>query len=344
MIIRNFEDKDYQSLIEFNASIFSKRDKIEESIIHRFFQNPFAKGSKSNILIALDDNGKIIGQILVMPSEFTHEGKVYPAFLGMDYFVAAEARNSLAGIRIANKYKDLEYNFGIGLSDASLAIMQAFKVPVVGYMSKYIKLTSIFSIFRFLFASKIKTETDIVPPAIINSKTGRFVRVFNAHDINSETGYWNRNLLEFTRNKAFVNWRFYSYPDKYFVYKYLSNNLANNVLPNYFVVRPIIWKNVSCLLLVDYRFDPEQKDMFNTILNSVGKLSGELNMAATITGCSLPECEVHLRKNLFFKFGRKMEIVTRYPISKNKNDFDENSVLVTFADSDGDFYYGNDKW
>jgi len=344
MIIRRFENKDYQSLIDFNCKNFNKRDKIEESIIHRFFNNPFSVKDKSDILIAIDDRGEIIGQILVMLSEFNHEGNVYPAFLGMDYFVTKEARNSLAGIRIANKYKDLKYNLGIGLTDASLAIMRAFNVPVVGYMSKYIKLTNIFSILKFLLASKIKTQSKFAPPGSINLKGGRFVRVFNADELISETGYWNKNLLEFTRCKAFINWRFYSYPDKYFVYRYFTHNSENNSIPNYFVVRPIIWKNSNCLLLVDYRFDPELKSMFNNILNSVGKSSQELKMAATITECSLPECEVDLKRNLFFKFGRKMEIVSKYPINLNKNESEKNSILVTFADSDGDFYYGNDKW
>jgi len=344
MKIKKFEEKDLKALVDFNSAVFNKRDKIEESIRFRFFENPFIDKEKSEILIAYDTNGKIIGQILVMPLRLTYKGRDYPTYFGMDYFVIPEARNTLAGVLLANRYKDLKYNFGVGLTDSSLLIMKAFNVNLIGYMTKYIKLNNILSPFRFLFPQQRVLQKQIRPPQMISGRVdGKFLRVFDAEEILSETGYWNKDFIEFTRCKEFINWRFFYYPDKYFVYKYFPDNVNGNSKPSYFVTRIINWKKVSCLLLLDYRFDPEVKDMFNTILRAAVKLSRELKMAATITMCSLPNFENTLKKNLFFMFGRKMEIVTNFPIISNEENKKAN-IIVTFADSDGDFYYGEDKW
>lgn len=344
MIIRKFEEKDYQSLVDFNNKAFKIRDKIEESIRYRFYQNPFTNNKTSEILIAKDDKEKIIGQIMVMPSEFSYEDRVYPAFFGMDYFVDLNARNSLAGVIIANKYVNLKYNFGIGLTDKSLAIVKAFNVKIIGYMGKYIKLNNAFSLFRFLAGAKLRAQSNFTFPVNINIKDGEFNRIFDPEEIISKYGYWNRNLIEFTRSRDFIKWRFFYYPDKYIVYKYTSDILENDPFPVYFVVRPIIWKNVNCLLLVDFRFNVADINMLSKILKSTVKISRKLKMAATITGCSLPSCEMKLKKELFLKFGREKEIVTKFQFEGNNNDSQRDRILVTFADSDSDFYYGNNKW
>jgi len=344
MIVRKLEEKDFQSLIDFNTSVFDKRDKVEESIIYRFYANPLINNSSNEILIAKDKEDNIVGQILVMPSVFTFKGKEFPAFFGMDYFVKIESRKSLAGVILANKYKDLKYNFGIGLTDNSLAILSSFNVKTLGYMVKYIKPNILFSITGFLFSSIIKVHRNSNFPETIIAKEGKFKRVFSPEEICSINSCWNPNLIEFTRSKEFVNWRFFYYPDKYFVYKYLSDSGGSNLNPTYFVVRPIVWKNLNCLLLVDYRFDVRSNYMFSNILKSVIKVSKKLKMAATLTGCSLPSYDLSLRKKWFFKFGRKMEIVTKFEIEKDRNGINRDTILVTFADSDGDFYYGNNKW
>jgi len=50
-----------------------------------------------------------------------------------------------------------------------------------------------------------------------------------------------------------------------------------------------------------------------------------------------------LKRNLFFRFGEKMEIVTNYSeiFSESKT---SRPIMVTFADSDCEHYYGDQKW
>jgi len=67
-------------------------------------------------------------------------------------------------------------------------------------------------------------------------------------------------------------------------------------------------------------------------------------MAATLTGCSLPESDALLRKKFFMKLGKKMVIVTNFKSLKTTADHDKNTILVTFADSDIDFYFFSNNW
>jgi len=344
MEIRRFEEKDFLSLVEFNSNVFNSRDKIAESINYRFFENPYAEKSAKEILIAQDKNEKIVGQILVMPTFFSLDDKIYPAFYGMDFFVNIENRNSLTGVILVNKFKDLSNTFGIGLNDTSLAIFKAFNYKIIGFLPKYLRINNIFSLLRTQLSNKGKTNNSYSFPDSICVNASTFKRVYNAEEIISKDGYWNTNLLEFTRSKEFIAWRFFYYPGKYVVYKFLSTGNNECSKPTFFVVRPIVWKKLNCLLLVDYRFDVLDTSMFSEILQSTVRLSKKLKMTGIITGCSLPSCEKKLKHNWFFKFGRKLEIVTKFQNGSKDNKQQTDTILITFADSDCDFYYGSDKW
>lgn len=344
MLVRKFEDNDYHSLVDFNTAVFNRRDQVEESIVYRFFKNPYTHQSEKEILVAVDTNNNIVGQILVLPSEFYLDGKKFPVFFGMDFFLYPEYRNSLAGVILGNKFKDLKHGYGIGLTDASLKIFKAFNYKILGYIPKYIKFNFILSNLISLIPIRKKKVRKYSFPGSIRVESGMFIRVLEADGITSEVEYWNKNLIEFTRSREFIEWRYFYYPDKYFVYKYLSENKEESSKPSFFVVRPIVWKKLNCLLLVDYRFNTDDKAMFDNILKSTIEISTKLQFAATITGCSLPSCEKILRKKSFYEFGRALEIVTKFQSDKIDTDYNLDKVLATFADADCDFFYGSDKW
>jgi len=344
MKIRKFEKRDFQSLIEYNNKVFIDRDKIEESILYRFFYNPISNEPSSEILIAEDDNDAIIGQILMMPSEFSYKGNFLPAFWGMDYFVNTEHRNSLAGLNLANKAKNIKHHFGVAFTKKSSKIFRLFKEMNAGNLDVYIRPNSIMPFFRFLFPEKQDKNILSNFPHQIKSEGGIFQRIFEPEDIVSVDGWWNHELIEFTRNKRYLLWRFFFYPDKYIVYKYFPKFKEIPVLPIYFVVRPVVWKKMNCLLLVDYRFDVEKKNSFRKILTAAGKLTKKLKLAATITGCSLPSCRILLNCKLYFRIGEKREILTNFNLNNKEFDNKSDEIFVTFADSDSDFYYGNERW
>jgi hypothetical protein len=339
MSIRKVEDADLDEIVRFNTRLYPKRNKIKESFVYRFYDNPFSKNLINESLIALDSNNNIVGQDLLMPSILLYQGKQYPAFWEMD-FIVDERYRGMNGVLLAKKATVVRNLFGVGYSKQSIGLRLAIGEPIIGCLVKYIKICNpFFFLHYYKIIKKNKTVTDF--PETINLKNGNFNRVRNSESILSQNGSWNKNYLEFTRNKEFVDWRFFTYKDKYFVYSYLpiQNNISNN--PVYFIVRPIIWENMHCLLLVDYRLDLDNIKMFETILKTVSKLAFNMKYDAIIAGCSIPGYEKTLKRKFFFPFGERMDIISRFYKTIDSSTHERN-VFVTFADSDCDFYYGND--
>jgi hypothetical protein len=335
--VSRIKKEDIPELIKFNGRIYPKRDKIEESISFRFLNNPFSQQLYSYISY-LDDNS-IIGQILLMPSQFKYNNEIKDATWGMDYVVDEKHRGSIAGVQLCKKALIENLHFGIGLSEVSLKMHLIFNEKIIGKMTKYIKIHNLFSLIN-LITKRIKTIQYTFPEKIKVGST-YFNKVNKTEEIKSDNGYWNEDEnLEFSRNNDFLKWRFFYYHEKYTVYKMQDD--TNNFKSVYFVLRNIVWKNLNCFLLVDYRMN--SKSDFQYILKAVSKLSKLNNVAATITGSSLDSLDKELKKKLYFPFGKKMDIVTNFKNIFSANKMDNINIMATFADSDCEHYYGNNKW
>ena len=336
MNIRRVTEQDHNELVEFNQKTFPRRNAIEESLQHRFSKNPFYNREEEKSLLAIEHE-TIIGQLLMMPSSFKYRDALHTAYWGMDYIVTSDQRGGAAGMLLCKKALKEKYHFGIGLSKLSLPICLAFNEQIVGAMNKYIKIHRPLT-FLDIFNKKSSIHQNTFPQYI---KIGRyrFERIFNPDKIENNNGYWNTDeKLEFSRNQDFLNWRFFQEPQKYCVY-----HLEDSETPysSYFVVRQKFWKKRKCLLLVDYRVG--DLSHFDLILKATSKISKLNKFSATITGGSMETLQSTLKRNLFFRFGEKMEIVTNYSeiFSESKT---SRPIMVTFADSDCEHYYGDQKW
>ena len=342
MKIRKIEKTDIPSLIEFNRRMYPKRDKIDESVNFQFFMSPLAN-KYSESLIAVNKKDEIIGQILMMPNKFRYRENDGIAFWAVDFIVMPEHRGSLAGILLPKQALKLKHHFGVGVADTALAIHKRLGEEVVGYFSKFIKLTGLFSFLKFLFPPENKSMFFTFPDEVA-VKGSRFLRVNDAGEIISDNGFWNNHVLEFARDVEFLRWRYFHLENKYYVYKlvFIPARDVPDSPTSYFVVRPIIWKKVPCLLLVDYRVSHHKH--FTAIIKAVTKLARILKLPAIITGCSLPSLMKILKRNIFVKFSGKTVIVSNYKEFSNNIYIENDNILVTFGDADCDFYYGNNKW
>jgi hypothetical protein len=334
--VKRIREEDIPELIKFNRRVYPKRDKIKEPFSYRFLKNPFAQQLYSYISYLEDDS--IIGQILLMPSQFKYNGKIQDATWGMDYIVDEKYRGSFAGVQLCKKAIKENLHFGIGLSDVSLKMHLVFNEKIIGKMTKYIKVFNLLSLVCLL-TKRFKTIRYTFPEHIKVGNT-YFNKVNKPEEIKSDNGYWYGNdILEFSRNNEFLKWRFFYYPEKFIVYKMHDN--TDNHKSVYFVVRNVVWRNLNCFLIVDYRFNSNSD--FKLILKAIGKLSRLNNVSATITGASLGSLDKLLKKKLYFPYGNKMDIVTNFNVNSLINNVN-NSLMVTFADSDCDHYFGNKKW
>lgn len=332
-----------KDLINFNADIFPDRDKIEESIKYRFIENPFSKDLDGELLLYRNENG-IEGQLLLMASEFKLNNKTWPAYWGVDYFVKSEFRSTFAGLSLAKKAKEFQYHFGVGFTETSSKIFKLLKEKNAGFLSLYFRPNILNSINYKLSRQKYQIFNCADFPNEIELSGRKFKRIWNSDEIISKSGYWNQEIIEFIRNGKFINWRFFHYSDKYAVYKLFSNDETDSDLPVYFVARPVMWKRMNCLLIVDFRFDLNKTELLDLILSAVTKLSKKIKLSATITGSSLPECHKTLVKKFFFRYGKKREILTNFNNDNQRFNTKNNEIFVTLADSDSEFYFGNNKW
>jgi len=333
--VDRIKTKDIPELIKFNKRVYPKRDKIEECISYRLLKNPFSQELFSYIS-RIEDN-TIIGQFILMPTQFKFKNEIKDAFWGMDYIVDEEYRGSIAGVNLCKKAIKENLHFGI-VTDVSLKMHLIFNEKIIGKVTNFIKIHSLLHLVKLItkntkqiqynFPDKIKTDNTI------------FHKVKNPEEIKSDNGYWNGDkILEFSRNYDFLKWRFFNY-DKYSVYKMQDN--SSDAKSVYFVIRPIIWKNLNCFLLVDYRLNSNND--FKIILNAVNKLSRLNKVAATITGSTLDSLNKELKKKWYFPFGKKMAIVTNFKEIFSDNKINNDKVMVTLADSDfANYYYGNKK-
>ncbi len=341
MKIRKIDKKDIPALIAFNRSMYPERDKLDESIYFRFFKNPLSyKNSES--IIAVNGRGEIVGQYFLMPARFRYHDNEAIVHWGMDYIVEQKERRSLAGIILCREALKVKFHFGLGVNETALSIHKRFGDEVIGNFNKYIKIINPFSIHNVLSTS-FMYNLSYKFPEVVDTKYSRFERVHDAGEIISNSGYWEKTSLEFSRDVDFIAWRFFYYPNKYIVYKYVSGMEKENsdISTSYFIVRPILWKKINCLLLVDYRFSSDGH--FNEILKAVTKLARTQKMSAILTGCSMPSLMKILSSNYFFRFSGVV-IISNYKKLNNNCRIDNDNILVTYGDSDADFWKGDNTW
>jgi len=337
MKIEKVENNDVKDLISFNSKIFPDKVRMDESIYYRFYDNPFSINFDKMNFVARDIENNIVGQILMMPSELIYKNAINPVYWAMDFYVD-EASRGITGFLLARQAISAKNHFGIGLSKIALDLHLALGIKIVGSLIKYYKFSTIFSIFRFLRFKKAEKFKSFFFPETIKAGEDKFIKIYNPKEIIASKGCWNENLVEFTRSEKFLRWRFFYHKDKYFIYKYLPNIDNSDLTPTYFVVRPIIWRGVNCLLLVDYRFTVNTKNLFESILQASSNLAKSHGMAVTILGCSLPNCDQLIRKKKFLRLGNKSVIVTKY-LNKEVFTSNEDIIFATIADSDCEFYY-----
>ena len=274
-----------------------------------------------------------------MPVQFKYNNEIKDAAWGMDYVVDEEHRGSIAGVQLCKKALKENLHFGIGLSDVSLKMHLIFNERVIGKMTKFVKIHKVFSLVNRSF--KKNTRIQATFPEKIQVGNNCFYKVHRPEEIKSDNGYWHEDqYLEFSRNNDFLKWRFFYYQEKYTVYKLQDD--TNNFKSVYFVLKNIVWKNLNCFLLVDYRINANRD--FQNILKAVSKLAKINNIAATITGSSLDSLDKELKKKLYFPYGSRMDIVTNFKDILSANELENSKVMVTFADADCEHYYGSKEW
>lgn len=176
---------------------------------------------------------------------------------------------------------------------------------------------------------KNKQSEIIIFPDRIDFKDIYFERVTSVDELNiPNDGYWLGDKIELIRDRAFIRNRFFEMYRKYYVYKGVCNDVNSEC---YFVVRDTKVNGVEMLSLVDYRAKNHKWEKY--INKAAILIAGFNKIGAVITLTS--------RKSGFLRlFPLSIRLNKKLKVSTSIKGFDnEESVLITSADSDLDFVY-----
>ncbi|HPG40411.1 MAG TPA: hypothetical protein PLP19_15685 [bacterium] len=335
MKIQKISEIQFKQILAFNKQIFPQRSDAAAHFRFLFVDNPLvADKSKPCGLVAINENNEIFGQFLLSPAEYNYRQEIKLCYFGCDYYVAQAYRTGGTGALLAmqaiNGYKPY---FTIGPSPEALQISLALKTRCIGNLHKYIRFKNVLIPFKAVQhlhkpVSVAFQHKPVLFPDSVQSKGVVFKKLAGADD-------WREvrpsdNHLEFSRSRQFMEWRFFSQPDKYSVYQTDQFN-------SYLVCRVMDWHGLRLLALVDYRTSLTDSRQFTALLDSAFRIATGAGLDGMLTMSSLAFFDTRLQKKGFIKIGRPQAILTNaaldLPLEKMTK---RNLLITTMADCDMD--------
>ncbi len=316
----------YDKMIAFNNKVY-KRTQNEKYFSHRFINHPLSNNHPHIFLATLDD--EIVGQEVFLPLKFRSQKSTYSGYWGQDIVALPEVRNLGVGKELVKTSDTVDNMFVIGLTPISLKIYKRKGYHIYDFQ-KLIKLRSVFTLAKIFY--KIKSNKNLIFPEEISINKSSFKKQTSAPEMNCN--YWNENYLEFSRDKDFLNWRFFGLYDYFHFY---FNNSTES--PIYFVLKEITWKNMNFIALVDYRLKIDNKDSQRLIFRALNAIVNKTGANGIITGCSDKNLLKGFHKNGFFDFESKGAVMTKPGAPDLYPELKENRIFATMADTDFENLY-----
>ncbi|MCC6849192.1 MAG: hypothetical protein IT294_11885 [Deltaproteobacteria bacterium] len=320
----------YEAFYRFNEEIFPTRVSVPARFRFQILDNPLlvAKDAPDVALVAEDD-GALLGQVVLQPIEFHHDGTRARGFMGVDLFVREPARNSRAGgalaVKIARAYSPF---FCVTISEAAAKVFGAIGIRPVGAMRKLLWVRGaggLAGLARAAFGGTVRLRP-VVAPATLAVGARRFTKAAVGDVARVVQRPWPDGRLEFDRSPAFLAWRFFGVPDVYVTY------LLDGDPSCFFVVRAAARRGLSVLALVDYRTAPERPDAFEAIVRGVKRLARLGGYDGVATASSVGAFDAVLKRAWFFEVGAPA------PVLANLS-WEPKSLCVTMADADSDLRF-----
>ena len=279
--------------------------------------------------IVLDDNQNIVGCHLSFSTKAWIQDKEVTAIWGHDTYLDSEYRREL-GMDLVLEIAAYKYGFGMGLTDINTKIQKLIRSNIfVDGVRKYCVLSP-WIIWRKI-QSFLKTPISVPSlPSVIHIADKSFTKCQSPKEILiPNNGYWNKGICEvdFIRDEEFLNKRFFQNP----VHQYIIYTLKDESC--YFVMRPVLFKGVYALMVVDYRYDNTKPEQIRLIFKAAQKVCNQKRLGAILFTTS--------DKNVKSLFDNN-KLCRSYPVafvSGKKNITSKDSIVyLTAADSDDEYH------
>jgi len=319
----------YPEFYRFNAEIFPTRVSVPDRFRFQILANPLLQDKNApDVAIVSADDGAIVGQVVLQPIEFHHDGTRARGFMGVDLFVQESARTSRAGgalsFKIVRAYSPF---FCVTISAAAEKVFAAVGIRTIGTMRKFlwVRARGLVGLAAAAFGAQARVRP-LVAPATLAVGAARFTRATAADVARIAQRPWPGGRLEFDRSPAFLAWRFFGVPDVYATY------LLDGDPSCFFVVRAAARRGLSVVSLVDYRTAPERPEAFGAILRAVKQLARAGGFDGVATASSVGAFDAVLKRAWFFEAGSPVPILANLAS-------DPKSLFVTMADADSDLRF-----
>lgn len=329
MKLSQLRPEQYPEFYRFNAEIFPTRVSVPDRFRFQILDNPLL-GDKDapDVAIVSEDDGTIVGQVILQPIEFHHDGTRARGFMGVDLFVKESARNSRAGGALSFKMvRAYSPFFCVTISAAAEKVFAAVGIRTIGTMRKYlwVRPRGLVGLAAAALGAKVHLRP-LVAPATLAVGDACFTRATVADVARVAHRPWPGGRLELDRSPAFLAWRFFGVPDVYATY------LLDGDPSCFFVVRAAVRRGLSVVSLVDYRTAPERPEAFGAIVRAVERLARVGGFNGVATASSVDAFDAVLKRAWFFEVGSPVPILANLAS-------DPKSLFVTMADADSDLRF-----
>jgi len=331
MEIVNYEPKHYEELLAFSKKMWPQNS--EEYLKYRLFQFPEQIEDNRYNLLVINDESKIVGCTLYIPTKARIKGKEEKILWSHDMIVEDQYRGSAGLLLIIEMLKNRS-TFGFGTTDINLKIQKELGTKFIGIANYHL----IFNIWSFkLLLLKLKLIVTPSPdkfnfPNTLKVGKHKFNKILNVDELKiPNNGYWSDDSIDidFIRDEHFLRNRFFENFKKYYFYSLELDN-SSKTDECYFVVRPAIENGFLVLSIIDFRFNFKKSEQYKLILKAAARLGRRNRFPLVTVRTSFKYKRLNLYP-LIFRTASQQHIVTYFPINTNV------SVFVTNADSDTDF-------
>ena len=285
---------------------------------------------ESNSLLVLNDDNQIVGCHLNFNTKAWIYGKEEMISWGHNTYLNEEYRKEI-GLDFVLEIARMKNGFGHGLSKKNMKIQHKLKYStfITGiYKFRILNYWAIEGVVKRTL--KIRDNLNINFPKEIGLNKEMFAVCHNASELSiPNNGYWNKGYsdIDFIRDEDFLNKRFFKNPvHKYYIY-------TNRNKDCYFVVRPILFRGIRAIILVDFRYLPENTNVAKQIFKATEKLCSKVHAGVMVFTTSNITIKNIYEKRMLCKYYSDI-VTTGKHFAKSSDTY----AVVTAADSDGEFY------
>lgn len=325
MEIRNLEQREIPQLAEYNDKIYPEKEIPACNYLNFWFSQHPDEYKKTMVLV--NDSGRICGQNIFSSMSYFFQSEKIDTVWGFDLIVDEDLRPSGWGADLLIECKSAHPKaVSTGSGPTALPINLKLGHKFLGEIRKYIGIANPFHIISSAFRGYVGIADF---PDCVSIGNTRFCKI-SKEELPELVEPFNADLFEPCREINYLKWRFFSELHHYAFYKACNES-------NYFVLRTIVIKHITILLLVDYRCDMHNQDGFSCILDAVLKVARSLRLGIVSTGSSLAVVDGVLESKHFRSIGRPRPFIGFLKCKDRKEDIEARKFgLITLADSDGE--------